>query len=785
MIRLYDVSIRTRIYLLSFAALAGLIAVLVLTISRLEQTMRDDSRVSAQHLVDAAESILASYAAKERSGEFSRTEAQAAALAVLGDIRYGANGAFWIDDLSSGQRPAPLFSPAGGEEIDHQRSRAIRSAEAVQAEGAGFITYEGPPASTAAAPTQAYVRLFEPWGWVVGTNVYADSIAGTIRRTIIERTALVSLVAVLFVLLSIMLGGSIVGPLMVIATRMRALAAGDETSPIPHAHRRDEIGQMAKALLVFREALRNNVALRKARDEATAADAAKSEFLANMSHELRTPLNSIVGFAALLEESERLRGEERRYARLVRTASETLLEIVNELIDYSKLGAGSVALELEDFRPSSLVSDTVALMQGEAAKKGLVLTTEYFGPQDIRLRGDVGRIRQVLLNLLGNAVKFTEHGQVRVRATTRLLTERKRVRLRIDITDTGIGIPPEHMHQLFNRFFQVDGSTSRRHGGAGLGLPISKALVELMEGTLGVSSVPGVGSTFWFELEGAASTEPFAAGGPDDHSAVASSARVLVVDDVEVNRELVALLLRRCGCQVDEASGGAAAVEATATGDYDLVLMDVHMPEMDGVEATRLMRSAGVDLPIVAMTADILPERIAACLASGMTDYLAKPINPAQLRRMVVRCRPDKTLAGRAPASCRPDRGALDRELGGAAVRSLLDKFEARLRGSFATTGAPLDREGLRSQAHALRGAAGMLGFPAVSDACAELERACVQNQALAGVLAKARAARDAALEVLGDWREAAPDAAEAQSPPAPKAGGTISSGKGDISRVN
>lgn len=746
--RLDDVSIRARIYLLGLVALAGLVAVLFMTIDRLEQTMREDARVSARLVVEAADSLLAAHAAREQSGEMSRAEAQTAALRVLAEVRYGSGGLLWVDDLSGPAAP-PLLPPrgaiAGGEAADVRLARAV---EAVRGSGAGVVRY-----GTGATAGEAYVRLFEPWGWVVGTPVHAEAIAGTIRQTIVERTALVASVAVIMLILGLLLGRSIAEPITAITVRMRALAAGDEISPIPHADRRDEIGQMAKALVVFREALRNNVALRKARDEATAADAAKSEFLANMSHELRTPLNSIVGFATLLEHSPRLSGPEARYARLVRTASETLLEIVNDVIDFSKLGAGGVALQLRDFRPADLIADTVALMQGQAARKGLALTIEARGPGELRLRGDAGRIRQVLLNLLGNAVKFTETGGVRVRATTETRPDGQRAGLRIEVIDTGVGIPPEHMDRLFQRFFQGDGSAARRHGGSGLGLPISKAFVELMDGQMGVTSAPGQGSTFWFELETAIAT-----GKPTTDEAQdgprASDARVLVVDDVEVNRELVGIILRRWGCQVDEAAGGAAAIVAAASGRYDIVLMDLHMPEMDGAEATRRMREAGVRTPIVAMTADVIPERIADCLAAGMTDYLAKPIEPVQLGRMLARCCPHRVGMGREPPTA-PAGAMLHGELGEPAARSLLLKFARLLRTSFPDDGRVADRSRLGEAAHALRGVAGMLGFPEVEAACARLERASASGEETGKFVIAARAACADALRRIENDRRA------------------------------
>ncbi|MBC6982567.1 ATP-binding protein [Caulobacter sp. 17J80-11] len=360
------------------------------------------------------------------------------------------------------------------------------------------------------------------------------------------------------------------------------------------------------------------------------AAAVKSEFLANMSHEIRTPLTSIIGFAGLLADSGRLGPEEAAWVSRIHVASDALLSVINDVLDYSKLEAGATELDPAPFRLNDLVRDAAGLVDQQAQARGLALNVAV-EPEDLMLVGDAGRLRQVLLNFLSNAVKFTSQGGVAVRAYARSATE-GRAGLRIEVADTGIGVPPEKLAQLFERFVQADGSISRRFGGTGLGLAISRRLIGMMGGEIGANSRPGQGSTFWVEVElplaEECAAEAPAAAGP------LGAARVLLADDAEANRVLVATLLGAMGLEVDAVANGAEAVAAVQARDYDLVLMDVHMPVMDGLEATRAIRALAPrleTLPILALTADVQPEHVARCRAAGMDDHVGKPIVPAQL----------------------------------------------------------------------------------------------------------------------------------------------------------
>jgi CheY-like chemotaxis protein len=350
-----------------------------------------------------------------------------------------------------------------------------------------------------------------------------------------------------------------------------------------------------------------------------------------MSHELRTPLTSIIGFSRLLGERDELGQESRRYARRILDASGALLAIINDVLDFSKLEAGQAELEVQPLSVQHLVDETIGLVAIHAAAKGVELKAELDPKTPALIGGDVARLRQVLLNFLSNAVKFTERGSITVRTQWR---GRKRSgRLKVAVVDTGAGIAPESVGRLFERFSQAEVSINRTHGGTGLGLAICKRMVELMGGEVGVDTVLGEGSTFWFEIPTAAA-QAQSTDAPDAEAGEIPSLRILMVDDTAVNRELVKLMLEPLGLQVEEAAGGADGVQAAMTRSYDLILMDVRMPGVDGLEATRLIRAVSAlnrRTPILALTADVQPENAAACRSAGMDDVVAKPISPQEL----------------------------------------------------------------------------------------------------------------------------------------------------------
>ena len=404
-----------------------------------------------------------------------------------------------------------------------------------------------------------------------------------------------------------------------------------------------------------RESLSQRQDAERAHAKAEAALAVKSDFLANMTHELRTPLNAIIGFSGLLKDSEDLSPRDARRINLIWDASRTLLAVVNDVLDFSKLEAGAIELDQHPFDPAELAQAAAALLTPQAEAKNLTLSVRVSGLQG-PLIGDGPRLRQVLLNFISNAIKFTPSGEVAIEA--RQTKDGAARRLRLQVRDSGIGVAPEQAESIFGRFIQADASVSRQFGGTGLGLAICKRIIEAFGGEIGVESVVGEGSTFWFEValpiaSDLALVEPVKAApkGPD------RALRLLVVDDNAINRELIAALLTPFDLNIETAQNGVEAVQAAQQHAYDLILMDVQMPIMDGLTATRRIRDAAAGQapcpPIIAMTANVLPEQIERCLEAGMDDHLGKPINPHDLLDAIGRWtapadRPDRQRAARS-----------------------------------------------------------------------------------------------------------------------------------------
>lgn len=374
------------------------------------------------------------------------------------------------------------------------------------------------------------------------------------------------------------------------------------------------------------------------------ATQAKSEFLANMSHEIRTPINGVIGMASLLLDTN-LSNEQREYSDSIRRSADTLLTLVNDILDFSKIEAGKVTFEAIDFDLEQVVDDIERTLSFNVRSKGLRLARSLAKDLPRSINGDPTRVRQVLLNLVGNAIKFTREGHVVIEISL-VSRSQSGVVLKFAVVDSGIGISPEGLKRMFQTFSQVDSSTTRKFGGTGLGLSISKHLVEMMKGEIGVESEEGKGSTFWFKI-------PFGLGAEIVQQKTAPVAlepsgtrmRILVAEDNSVNQVIAVKMLEKMGHTAVAVANGLEAVEALRTGPYDMILMDCQMPEMDGYEATRVIRQErlGGDIPIIALTANAMAGDREKCLDAGMSDYLAKPMKPHELADAIERA---KNLSG-------------------------------------------------------------------------------------------------------------------------------------------
>ena len=497
-----------------------------------------------------------------------------------------------------------------------------------------------------------------------------------------------------------------------------------------------------------REALRRLVGegrLRMEKEAAEKANRANRAFLAMMSHEIRTPMNSILGNSHLLADAN-LAPLERESVQAIEAAGQELLSLISDILDFSKIEAERMELERVGFAPTKLINSVLSMFATQARERGLSLTADIDPSIPVILAGDPHRLHQILVNLVNNAMKFTSRGGILIRAR---VVDRNPVetRLRFEVADTGIGIDDETAERLFSAFVQGDASTTRRFGGSGLGLAICKSLVGLMGGEIAIQSTPGEGSTFWFTVRLGSATDQEAAAVLEtndhiDRTVETIGARVLVAEDNAANTRLIERLLTRLGIEVVAVKNGLEAVAAVRRDPFDLVLMDCQMPEMDGLDATRAIRKAGLDLPIVALTANALNSDRSACFEAGMNDYLSKPIRSPDLSAALQRwlrgsIRRDESPEG-PPATgvvlnlyrdlLEPTQVeellSLDPDGSAGFLRAMVDSYHETLSESMPKLGAAIGTgtwPAAEEAAHRLKGVAANMGLRLVNETAARI----------------------------------------------------------------